>query len=448
LSLTPQRANLRELIESVARIFEGLAWQKQLHLQLELDAAINRDVLIDPLRFKQIVSNLLSNAIKFTDQGQVRLSVRAAPGDDAQCLPIRLRVEDTGCGISAEDQRRLFSPFTQASNNTQSARSGSGLGLVISRTLCEMMGGTLTLSSVPGEGTQIEVLLSLPALDALAQAPSAQVEALAPVRALNILVVDDYPANRLLLSQQLSYLGHRVREADDGVQGLRAWRAERFDVVITDCNMPLMSGYELARAIREAERAEGLSPGVILGFTANAQPEEKARCVEAGMDDCLFKPISLKELNSCLASVTQDCAAVPDERVPAPTTGDIDLSSLELLSAGDTGSIKKLLVEMVNSNAEDLAQLMRLLARQDLPGLADLAHRVKGGALMIRAQRLIAACEALESACRGGDRSLLAAAVDDVRQAMEHLTERLEAYVAGELAPAGARSGPRGSSHG
>ncbi len=448
LSLTPQRANLRELIESVARIFEGLAWQKQLHLQLELDAAINRDVLIDPLRFKQIVSNLLSNAIKFTDQGQVRLSVRAAPGDDAQCLPIRLRVEDTGCGISAEDQRRLFSPFTQASNNTQSARSGSGLGLVISRTLCEMMGGTLTLSSVPGEGTQIEVLLSLPALDVLAQAPSAQVEALAPVRALNILVVDDYPANRLLLSQQLSYLGHRVREADDGVQGLRAWRAERFDVVITDCNMPLMSGYELARAIREAERAEGLSPGVILGFTANAQPEEKARCVEAGMDDCLFKPISLKELNSCLAAVTQDCAAVPDERVPAPTTGDIDLSSLELLSAGDTGSIKKLLGEMVNSNAEDLAQLMRLLARQDLPGLADLAHRVKGGALMIRAKRLIAACEALESACRGGDRPLLAAAVDDVRQAMEHLTERLEAYVAGELAPAGARSGPRGSSHG
>ncbi|SEO78274.1 two-component system, NarL family, sensor histidine kinase EvgS [Pseudomonas sp. NFACC39-1] len=448
LSLTPQRANLRELIESVARIFEGLAWQKQLHLQLELDAAINRDVLIDPLRFKQIVSNLLSNAIKFTEQGQVRLSVRAEPGGDAQCLPIRLRVEDTGCGISAEDQRRLFSPFTQASNNTQSARSGSGLGLVISRTLCEMMGGTLTLSSVPGEGTQIEVLLSLPALEALAQAPSAQVEALAPVRALNILVVDDYPANRLLLSQQLSYLGHRVREADEGVQGLRAWRAERFDVVITDCNMPLMSGYELARAIREAERAEGLSPGVILGFTANAQPEEKARCVEAGMDDCLFKPISLKELNSCLASVTQDCAAVPDELALASTTGDIDLSSLEQLSAGDTGSIKKLLKELVNSTAQDQAQLMRLLARQDLPGLADLAHRVKGGALMIRAQRLIAACEALESACRGGDRPLLGAAVDDVRQAMDDLTERLEAYVAGELACAGPRSGPRGSSHG
>ncbi|MCQ6259216.1 transporter substrate-binding domain-containing protein [Pseudomonas sp. Q11] len=448
LSLAPERANLRELIESLARIFEGLARQKHLHLQLELDAAINRDVLIDPLRFKQIVSNLLSNAIKFTEKGQVRLSVRAEPDGDAEHLDIRLRVEDTGCGISTEDQRRLFSPFTQASNNTQPARSGSGLGLVISRTLCEMMGGTLTLSSVPGKGTQIEILLSLPMLDALAQTPSSESEALVPVRALNILVVDDYPANRLLLAQQLSYLGHRVRDAEDGVQGLRVWRAEPFDVVITDCNMPVMSGYELARAIRDEERAEGLSPGVILGFTANAQPEEKVRCVEAGMDDCLFKPISLKELNAHLASVTQDCVAVPDELAPAPATDDIDLSSLEQLSAGDTASIKKLLGELVNSNVEDQAKLMRLFTRHDLPGLADLAHRVKGGALIIRAPGLIAACEALESACRGGDRSLLAAAVNDMRQAMEHLTERLEAYVAGELAPAGPRRGPIGSSHG
>ncbi|MEN2397403.1 transporter substrate-binding domain-containing protein [Pseudomonas halotolerans] len=448
LSLTPQRANLRELTESVARIFEGLAWQKHLHLQLALDAAINRDVLIDPLRFKQIVSNLLSNAIKFTDQGQVRLSVRAEPGGDAQCLPIRLRVEDTGCGISAEDQRRLFSPFTQASNNTQSARSGSGLGLVISRTLCEMMGGTLTLSSVPGEGTQIEVLLSLPVLDALAQAPSAESETLVPVRALNILVVDDYPANRLLLAQQLNYLGHRVRDAEDGVQGLRVWRAEPFDVVITDCNMPVMSGYELARAIRDEERAAGLSPGVILGFTANAQPEEKVRCVEAGMDDCLFKPISLQELNARLASVTQDCAPAPDEAAPSSATDDIDLSSLEQLSGGDTASIKKLLGELVSSNAADQAQLMRLFTRYDLPGLADLAHRVKGGALIIRAPGLIAACEALENACREADRPLLAAAVNDMHQTMEHLTERLEAYVVRERAPAGPRSGPRGSSHG
>jgi two-component system sensor histidine kinase EvgS len=378
------------------------------------------------LRFKQIVSNLLSNAIKFTDQGEVRLSVRGELDAEHGRLGICLRVEDTGCGISPEDQRRLFSPFTQAGHHPQSVRSGSGLGLVISRTLCEMMGGTLTLRSVPGEGTQVEVLLDLPLLDALPAAP-AEVEALLPVPALSILVVDDYPANRLLLSQQLGYLGHRVREAQNGVEGLQAWRGEHFDVVITDCNMPLMSGYELARAIRDEERDRNLSPVLILGFTANAQPEEKERCAEAGMDDCLFKPIGLRALNACLASV------MPDARAPQSSDG-LDLTGLEQLTGGDTRAIRALLEELVNSNAEDQARLLQLATRQDLPGLADLAHRIKGGARIIQAQRLIAACEALESACREGDRSLLAEAVEDLRQAIEHLAERLKTYMEGVVA--------------
>ena len=420
LSLAPERANLRALIESLARIFEGLARQKYLRLQLDLDAASDRDVLIDPLRFKQVVSNLLSNAIKFTDQGEVRLIVRAQARDNER-LGICLRVEDTGCGISLEDQRWLFSPFTQASHNTQSARSGSGLGLVISRTLCEMMGGTLALSSVPGEGSQIEVLLSLPVFDTLAEAPPAEIEALLPGRVLNILVVDDYPANRLLLSQQLGYLGHRVEDAEDGVQGLHAWRGDHFDVVITDCNMPLMSGYELARNIRAEERAQGLSPGVILGFTANAQPEEKQRCAEAGMDDCLFKPISLRQLSTRLASIMPNAS---------PSTDGVDLTSLEQLTGGDTASIKSLLEELVSSNAEDETRLLRLFAQHDVPGLADLAHRIKGGARIIQAQRLIVACETLEDACRGGDESLLADAVEKLRQAMEHLAQYLKNHVA------------------
>ncbi len=419
LSLAPERANLRELLESVARMFEGLARQKHLRLQLDLDAAIDRDVLIDPLRFKQIVSNLLGNALKFTDQGQVRLSVRGEPGLEGGRLGVCLRVEDSGRGISLEDQRRLFSPFTQASDNAQSARSGSGLGLVISRTLCEMMGGTLALSSVPGEGTQVEVLLNLPVLDTLAQAPVDSDEVLGAGRALSILVVDDYPANRLLLSQQLNYLGHCVEAAEDGVQGLHAWRAGLFDVVITDCNMPLLSGYELARAIRDEERARGLVPTVILGFTANAQPEEKSRCLEAGMDDCLFKPIGLRELNGCLAAVTADA-------VTPSAIDDIDLSSLEQLIGGDATAIRTLLAVLVSSNAEDQARLLHLATRQDLPGLADLAHRIKGGARIIQAQRLIAACEALESACRGGDTLLLAEAVEELHQAMDHLAERLK----------------------
>ncbi|MDO7899949.1 transporter substrate-binding domain-containing protein [Pseudomonas citrulli] len=431
LSLAPERASLHELIESVARMFEGLARQKQLRLQVDVDATLRRDVLIDPLRFKQIVSNLLSNAIKFTERGEVRLNVRGEPGLEGARLDVCLRVEDTGSGISPEDQRRLFSPFTQAGQASASARSGSGLGLVISRTLCEMMGGTLQLSSVPGEGTQVEVLLSLPLLDDRLVAPPAEAEVPAAMRALNILVVDDYPANRLLLNQQLGYLGHRVQTAADGEQGLRAWRGEPFDVLITDCNMPLMSGYELARAIRAEERAGGLPATVILGFTANAQPEEKQRCAEAGMDDCLFKPIGLRELAAHLAQVRAEVA-------PAPPGAAFDLSTLEQLTGGDTDSLGQLLRELVSSQVEDEARLLRLADRRDLPGLADLAHRIKGGARMIKAQPVIDACEALEDACRAADRTVLAAAVADLRGAMARLAERLDRYMAGISGPGAA----------
>lgn len=427
LSLAPQRANLRELVESVARIFEGLARQKQLRLQLDLDALSHVDVLIDPLRFKQVLSNLLSNAIKFTDAGQVVLSVQVAPDGDER-LNLCLRVKDSGRGISREDQAQLFSPFSQAANHGQSARSGSGLGLVISRTLCEMMGGSLTLSSELGQGTQIEVRLSLPTLEPLVAAPVEDVALVRSQHSLNILVIDDYPANRLLLSQQLSYLGHRVTDAEDGAHGLRAWRQQAFDVVITDCNMPIMNGYQLARAIRDEEAARGLPRSLVLGFTANALAEEKERCAEAGMDDCLFKPISLKDLNLRLVSVVAQPRPAIEELPLA--AGDIDLGSLEQLTRGDRDSIKSLLTDLATSNAQDMAKLMRLFSQHDVPGLADLAHRVKGGARIIKAQTLIQACEALELASEGLDTQVLTEAVDQLQQSMEQLAAQLDEHLA------------------
>ncbi|WP_087693806.1 transporter substrate-binding domain-containing protein [Pseudomonas sp. PE-S1G-1] len=425
LSLNPERANLRELLESVVRIFEGLARQKQLQLQLDLDAGVNRDVLIDPLRFKQIVSNLLSNAIKFTAQGHVRLSVRTEAGKEQ--LGVRLQVEDSGMGIGEEDQKRLFSPFTQASNNDQSARSGSGLGLVISRTLCEMMGGRLTLDSTLGQGTRIDVRLDLTTLEPLADNAPVEDEPTVMSLALNILVIDDYPANRQLLTQQLNYLGHRVEDAEDGAHGLRAWRNGQFDVVITDCNMPLMNGYELARAIRADEAARGLPPSLILGFTANAQPEEKGRCLAAGMDDCLFKPISLKDLSARLAGL----ATEPGSGHPGfAADDDIDLTSVEHLAGGNIASIKSLLGDLAASNEQDMARLMQLFTRHDLQGLADIAHRVKGGARIIKARVLIRCCEDLEAATRQADSMRLTETVDALHQQMEQLGERLERYLA------------------
>ena len=427
LSLTPGRANLSELVRSVARIFEGLAQQKHLKLELVLDDRADCDVSIDPLRFKQVISNLLSNAIKFTTEGEVRLLVEVLADTPGEPLSVRVRVEDSGQGISDEDQQRLFSPFTQASNNNQSGRSGSGLGLVISRTLCEMMGGQLHLNSVLGQGTQVEVLLQVPVLE---PAPVEEGDTLEPSqRRLKILVVDDYPANRLLLSKQLSYLGHEMAEAQDGAHGLRAWRKQRFDVVITDCNMPILDGYALSRAIRAGEAEQGLERCLIIGFTANAQPDEKARCLEAGMDDCLFKPISLESLKKRLDSFEGGDVELPAEQQAPSQSDDIDFSSLDKLVRGDHAALRELLNDLAISNEQDMARLSEEGAGQDWQGLSNLAHKIKGGARIVKARKLIAACEQVEAVCEAKDNEqVLAQAVAGLELEMSKLALSLKQY--------------------
>lgn len=421
LSLTPERANLRSLVESVCRVFEGLARQKNLEWQVNLDDRSDVDVMFDPTRFKQVLSNLLSNAIKFTHSGSVSLTLVAKP-DGCGHLAVRVSIEDTGIGISELDQQRLFSPFVQGENSQQSGRNGSGLGLVISRTLCEMMGGQLQLDSVLGRGTRTHINLDLPLLQPQASSDVPHSEGPVQTRSLRILVVDDYPANRLLVARQLTYLGHGVMVAEEGRQGFEMWSAGEYDVVITDCNMPVLNGYELTGAIRDAERAQGLSPTLILGFTANAQPDEKARCLEAGMDDCLFKPIRLADLSAWLAARFSDAPVVVIE---TPTVSEIDLSGLAQYVGDDHSLITQLLHDLATTNRTDRADLLEAHACGDRPVLCTLAHRIKGGALMVRAISLIECCEVLERSCADGRDALIDEAVDQLQQAMTRLDQHL-----------------------
>ena len=421
LSLAEEAANLFELLTSVVRVFEGLARAKGLELRVELDPLIDCQVLIDPLRIKQVVSNLLSNAIKFTTGGHVRLVVCSLPAPDAGQLNLRLSVEDTGMGISAEDQQRLFNPFIQGSNSEQSARSGSGLGLVISRNLCEMMGGELSLSSVLGKGTRVDVTLTLVRTAALPDEVPPAVSSEQLARVLKILAIDDYTANRLLLARQLSFLGHLVTTAEDGVQGLERWKTGNFDVVITDCNMPLKDGYALARDIRALEREQGLVPCLLLGFTAKAQPEEVERCRQTGMDGCLFKPAGLDDLRSALASLTDSPSASAVEVA-------FDLSTLITLTGEDREALRELLVPLIDSLAADRVLLSQLQQQGNFSELHDLAHRAKGGARIVKAQALIACCEALEEICVRQERDALGGAVAAVSEAIAELYSSLSAY--------------------
>ncbi|WP_350613172.1 transporter substrate-binding domain-containing protein [Pseudomonas sp. HY7a-MNA-CIBAN-0227] len=416
LSLAPERVNLRELIESVVRVFDGLARQKSLNLLLEFNRSVEHtDVLIDPLRFKQILSNLVSNAIKFTELGQVKIKVDVQAASQTQQINMKLVVEDTGIGITRDDQQRLFEPFAQADNSGHLARSGAGLGLVICRSLCEMMGGHLSLSSVPRVGTQVYVSLNMTSL-----VPTHPVIELKPVvmdiaAALNVLVVDDHPANRLLMCQQLGFLGHQFTAVQHGAAGFQAWRQEHFDLIIADCNMPIMNGYELTRSIREHEQRENMAPCIVLGFTANAQPEEKQRCKEAGMNDCLFKPISLTTLGRHLAEIR-----------PLPSSKLFNLDSLHALTGGDPALSRRLLEELLSSSRNDRAELMALLAQGARQDLIDQAHKIKGAAQIVQARALAEHCEALEQACDGTDQTSIDPWVKAIEASMLELERTLQ----------------------
>lgn len=412
LNLSPERVNLRNLAHSVIRVFDGLARQKNLTLSLRFHARGDApDVLIDPLRFKQILTNLVSNAIKFTRQGQVTLAINLLPASTPDHTELQLSVQDTGIGISDRDQARLFEPFAQAENSGQLALSGAGLGLLICRSLCEMMGGTLELSSQVNVGTLVEIKLRLPTLPPCLSSAAHEPVINPAAHRLNVLVVDDHPANRLLMCQQLGYLGHRFTTEHDGAAGFKTWKEGTFDLVIADCNMPVMNGYDLTRAIRQYEQASQQRPCTVLGFTANAQPEERQRCAMAGMDDCLFKPISLTLLSQHLAAL-----------VPLDTGNEaFNLESLNALSGGDNERKQRLLEELLRSNGQDLKALMHLPDNGDLKPFADIAHRIKGAARIVGAAHLIKHCEILEHASP----SNLIQARNDVQAAMQALEQVL-----------------------
>nr|WP_314876174.1 transporter substrate-binding domain-containing protein [uncultured Pseudomonas sp.] len=430
LQLVMQPVQLREQVEQVVQLFHEQARIKGLALLLHIDGAGDAQVLLDPLRFKQVLSNLLSNAIKFTREGHVEVSLCVRERGD--CLALELQVKDTGSGIAEADLAELGQPFRQAGPK-QSTRCSSGLGLSISRSLCNLMGGQLRLRSVLGAGTQALILLSCQRWHGPRQAASLGVPPPAE-RHLRVLVVDDYPANRLLLAQQLEYLGHRTCIAEDGVQALRLWLGQPFDVVISDCSMPGLDGYALARAIRLHERRTRRPGCRVLGLTANAVQEERQRCRAAGMDACLFKPLALNSLAAALATGTVARPAGAQQANGSCADAALDLAHLQRLVGGDQQALCGLLNDLRGSLNEDLR---RLDQQSDNPEeLAVLAHRIKGGAQIARAGPLLKACEQLERCCHRQPRNT--AQVQRAKHALHlamHQLERQLQQLSAEPAP-------------
>ncbi len=399
LNLMVQRSNLSEITHSVSRIFSGVARQKGLYLRLEENLKSTHDVSVDAGRLKQVLSNILSNAIKFTDSGGVEIKV--STNSSPEGAHIVIEISDSGIGVSPEDQEKLFKPFTQASNVSHS-RGGTGLGLAICRQLVQMMGGSLELHSAIGKGTRVRIKLIAQELEDAPQVLSAPADK-QMAKQLNVLLVDDHPANRLLLGQQLQFLGHTVQEAENGLQALELLFQQPFDLVITDCNMPLMDGYELSREWRSHEAKTNLKPCWVMGFTANAQPQEHAKCLDAGMDGCLFKPVSLADLSACIENLTPRSDNVIEATIQNNEPSNlIDHASIAGITNGNEKLAAMLITQLHTSNDLDLQQLKERIIDSQWKEIALLAHRLKGVARLINSKTLIDTAQAYETALDNG----------------------------------------------
>ncbi len=398
LKLDPRPTTIESLLKEVVNTYSRLASTRSLMLWQHTDPRLHSAYLVDSLRLSQILNNFVSNAIKFTSAGEIE--VRAELLDELDSGDrIRFSVRDTGMGIPAEVQDQLFQRYRQESLDTERMYGGTGLGLAICKRLSEMMDGQIELHSDPGHGSTFSVVLTLPISGLPGEEPMVmqtdsrqrQVEPLFqdPSRAPMVLAVDDHPINRELLARQLKLLGLQAETADNGLTALNKWQTGHYDLVITDCHMPEMDGYELARKIRESETGHA-TPIPIIAWTANALAEEANRCHNAGMNDLLVKPCDMTQLKKAVSRWLN---------VPSGKDVPVDMQVLSSIIEDQAGQTR-LLREFMQHIRADLIELDQSLETGNLASIASTAHRMKGSARMVGAGRLAETCEQIEKAGR------------------------------------------------
>ena len=325
LELEVKPFHLQTLLDTVRSIVDFSAFEKGLALKVDIDEDVPRALLGDTQRIIQILLNLLNNAVKFTEKGQVLLSVRMeTPADDEGHICLGFCVQDTGIGIAAEHLPRLFEPFTQADNSVTRRFGGTGLGLAISRQLVELMGGEIAASSELGLGSTFHFTLRLrvaSAAESMELAAQCEPEngGLSPaglhVAGLRILVVEDNEINQEIARALLEEYDFEVDVADNGQEALQSVITTRYDCIFMDMQMPVMGGIEAAGKMREvgySAAAQGntahawLASVPIIAMTANAMAEDRQRCLEAGMDDHIGKPIDPAVLRQRLHQWVED----------------------------------------------------------------------------------------------------------------------------------------------
>lgn len=410
LNIRPEPVDLRQIIAESVSMFTPVARESNLFLTSSVAPEVAIAHMADPARLRQIINNLISNALKFTPSGGVeaRLWVQDATPSGQVLL---LAISDTGIGIASHDLPSLFRPFHQAESTAARVTGGTGLGLSICQRLARKMGGDVTLQSELGVGTTVEVALRLP-LSAKAAIPVPAIHDDARAKNIlctaRILVIDDHPANRLVLLEQLRHLGCQVSEAASADQALDLCHQQRFEMIFCDVNMPVTSGYAFARCLRSGQRGRLNHRTPILGYTASTIHADHQQALAAGMQQCLVKPLGITTLHKALlhhlpnTSIHHHGTPALPTRCGGTKRYRYDPDKLQALTMGNKDSLHRLVASLLAANRQDMQVLDDAIAEGNLPAIAAQVHRIKGAADLIGAEAIGNLCRQMESVCRTG----------------------------------------------
>jgi signal transduction histidine kinase/DNA-binding response OmpR family regulator len=402
--------DLSAMVQQVADLMQAKATEKKLQLVCRIDSGLPRWVIGDPVRLRQILLNLIGNSLKFTERGDVEITVTPQAAVTAGEHGVAFAIRDTGIGIPATKLPTLFSPFTQVDASITRRFGGTGLGLSMSKRLVELMGGTLGVESEEGVGSTFHFSLPLPpvaAPDAVPVAPPvAGAGAMATAnRVAQILLVEDNAVNRKVVVTMLTRHGHHVAVAEDGQQALAALAASDYDLVLMDCQMPVMDGFEATRRLR-ANDPPVLNPRVpIVAMTANAMAGDREKCLAAGMNDYLSKPVNEAALLQTVARVLGDAPPValrPPDSETSMSADVFDAGGMLHNLGNDAEMARMLIASLLEEVPVSLAGLSAALVQQDAATASRAAHTLKGMAATGGAGRLRATALGIEQLCQAG----------------------------------------------
>jgi signal transduction histidine kinase/CheY-like chemotaxis protein len=405
LMLTEEPVDLRDLLREVESLMRPQAQLKSLALHIDADPGVPEKVRADRTRVKQILFNLLNNAVKFSDRGVVVLDLRCASADDGS-EQLEFVVTDTGIGMDQATLERLFQRFSQGDESRSRRHGGTGLGLEISRSLARLMGGDVTAKSVPGEGSSFSFRIPLRAVATAPRPPlplpTAADPALAGLASLRVLVAEDHPVNRQYMAALLEGMGHRPFFAGNGLEAVQAIREQRFDIVLMDLHMPLLDGVGATLSIRALP--DGVAATVpIIALTADAFVQTRERCLMAGMNDFLAKPVSPERLSAMFrrlfggaGSAETAPSGTADPQAPEPKPVVLDRATLDAaLRAMPRERLAQLLQSFFEEGPEMVQRLRVALRDGQALDLRVNAHAARGAALNFGLSALAKTAQAL-----------------------------------------------------